>query len=75
MTKLNELKESVDKSGSYINCDFIERTAIENESIWSVATNILSHNRADMMSVWFETVLFLKYNQTLWESKAICMQA
>ena len=74
MTKLNELEESVDKIGSYINCDFIEGTAIENERIWSIATNILSNNRADMMSVWFATILFLKYNQTLWESKVICMQ-
>ena len=58
--KLSQLKESVDTNGSYINCDFIQGTAVENESIWSIATNILCNNRAGMTPAWLETILFIK---------------
>ena len=67
-TKLSALKESVDTNGNYINCDFIQGTAVENESIWSMATIILCNNRAGMTPVWFETILFLKYNSEIWEN-------
>ena len=74
--KLSQLKESVDTNGNYINCDFIQGTAVENESIWSIATNILCNNRAGMTPTWFETILFLKYNQSIWEKdKKLFMQA
>ena len=46
---------------------------MENESIWSIAANILSDNRAGMTPVWFETIL--KYNQNLWDEKKLFMQA
>ena len=75
-TKLSALKESVDTNGDYINCDFIQGTAVENESIWSMATTILCNNRAGMTPVWFETILFLKYNNEIWENdKKLFMKA
>ena len=75
-TKLSALKDSVDTNGKYINCDFIEGTAVENESIWSMATKILSINRAGMTPVWFETILFLKYNSEIWQDdKKLFMKA
>ena len=54
-TKLSALKESVDTNGNYINCDFIQGTAVENESIWSMATTVLCNNQAGMTPVWFKT--------------------
>ena len=75
-TKLSALKESVDTNGDYINCDFIQGTAVENEGIWSMATKILCNNRAGMTPVWFETILFLKYNRDVWATdKKLFMKA
>jgi len=72
-SKLSALKDSVDTNGNYINCDFIEGTAFENESIWSLATKILCINRAGMTPVWFGTIFFLKYNSEIWESDKNCL--
>jgi len=75
-TKLSALKESVGTNGDYINCDFVQGIAVENEGILSMATTILCNNRAGMTPVWFETILFLKYNRDIWDNdKKLFMKA
>lgn len=59
-------RKRMEKTESYLNCDFILGSVAEIERLWSVARNILTDNRKDLTPLVFESVLFLNINRAFW---------
>jgi hypothetical protein len=64
----------------YANANFVLGSCAEIERVWSSAERILQKTRYSLTPIYFESILFLKYNRMYWDmalvSKAIrCVQA
>jgi hypothetical protein len=63
-----EKKEQVGKTESpYVNCNFVYGSTAEVERLWSTASYILRKQRRRMTPQLFESILFLRYNESLWD--------
>jgi hypothetical protein len=72
--------EETSSNDGYANANFILGSCAEIERVWSSAERILQKTRYSLTPIYFESILFLKYNRKFWDmelvSKAIrCVQA
>ena len=51
--------------------DHVKGTACEVERLWSVARYVLTTQRAKLSPLFFETIMFLKFNTQLWDEKIV----
>eukprot|EP00171_Calliarthron_tuberculosum_P023317 IDg23317t1 len=65
-------KRKMENTGDeYVNCDFILGSIAEVERLWSVSKHILCVQRRGMTPQMFEALLFLKFNERLWDDQLV----
>eukprot|EP00171_Calliarthron_tuberculosum_P005080 IDg5080t1 len=55
----------------YRDCGFVLGSAAIVERLWSVGKNIYSENRKSISPVLFESILFLKTNESFWDMELV----
>ena len=64
--KVSEL-EGTDVRSKYHNIDYIGGSAAEVEQLWSEAKFVVTAHRYKMSPIFFEDIMFLKFNQQYWD--------
>ena len=59
--------EGTDVRSKYHNLDYIGGSAAEVEQLWLEAKFFLTAHRAKMSPIFFEALMFLKFNQQYWD--------
>ena len=66
--KADDISPSIDDEN---HLDHVLGSAAEVERVWSWARYILTSQRASMVPVLFEAIMFLKFNRDIWDEKIV----
>ena len=65
--RLAKRRKMNSRSEEYIDCKFILGSVAEAERVWSMAKYVLTNHRRSLTPRMMEAILFLRYNERLWD--------
>ncbi len=70
-SRLAKPRKICSNGSEYIETSFILGSAAEIERLFSIGKNVLSQNRCALTPQMFEVLLFLRFNDRLWDAQLV----